>query len=202
MGLRTRLLESTKLYGLFQHGISGQGPQDFISREVVRAKTGDRVLDIGCGPADIVSQLPDVSYVGLDHNPNYIAAARDRHESRAEFYCWDVTDERVTGLGKFDIVLLLGVLHHLDDDQIELMLRHASQALKPNGRLISFDCAIEVGQHPIARLLARTDRGRHARSANGYRDLIARHLNPREVLVRHDLLRVPYTHAIISAAPY
>ncbi len=202
MGLRTQLLELTKVYELLQHGISKQATQDWISKEVIRAKPGDRVLDIGCGPANVLSQLRDVSYVGLDHNPKYIETARKRYGSRAQFHCWDVTDERVNGLGRFDIVLLLGVLHHLTDDQTELMLRHASQALKPNGRLISIDCAIEVGQHPIARLLARIDRGRYARSANGYQDLTAPHLRPLEVLVRHDLLRVPYTHAIITSVPH
>ena len=202
MGLRTGLLEFTKIYELLQHGISGQGSQDFISKEVIRAKAGDRVLDIGCGPADVVSQLEDVQYVGLDHNPKYIETARSRYGGRAEFHCWDVTDQRVKELGKFDIVLLLGVLHHLTDEEIQLMLRHASQALKPEGRLITFDCAVEDGQHPIARLLARVDRGRYARSANGYRNLISQHLRPQEVLVRHDLLRVPYTHAIITSVPH
>jgi SAM-dependent methyltransferase len=202
MGLRTRFLESTKIYELLQHGVSRHGTQDFIAKEVIRAKAGDRVLDIGCGPADIVSQLRDVTYVGLDHNPKYIKSARNRYGSRAQFHCWDVTNERVREFEKFDIVLLLGVLHHLTDDEIRLMLRHASQALKPEGRLITIDCAVEVGQHPIARFLARIDRGRYARSTNGYRQLISEHLRPQEVLVRHDLLQVPYTHAIITSVPH
>jgi SAM-dependent methyltransferase len=202
MGLRTRFLESTKMYELLQHGVSRHGSQDFIAKEVIRAKAGDRVLDIGCGPADIVSQLRDVTYVGLDHNPKYIESARNRYGSRAQFYCWDVTNERVKEFGKFDIILLLGVLHHLADDEIKLMLRHVSQTLTLNGRLITFDPAIEVGQHPIARFLARIDRGRYARSSTGYRDLVAQHLRTRDVQVRHDLLKVPYTHAIITSVPY
>ncbi|NBS37198.1 MAG: class I SAM-dependent methyltransferase [Actinobacteria bacterium] len=149
----------------------------------------------------MVSRLGDVSYLGIDHNPKYIETARARFGSRAEFHCWDVTDTRLTALGKFDIVLMLGVLHHLTDGEIHTMLQHASTTLKPGGRLITFDCAVDRGQHPIARVLARLDRGRYARTTDRYQDLISKHFTPVEVVVRHDLLRVPYTHTIITAIP-
>ena len=202
MGFRESLMGIPSVYRNFGSVLGRPNSREWFARDVIRAKPGDRVLDIGCGPADVVSQLEDVQYVGLDHNPKYIETARSRYRSRAEFHCWDVTDQRVKELGKFDIVLLLGVLHHLTDEEIQLMLRHASQALKPEGRLITFDCSLEVGQHQIARLLARIDRGRYARSANGYRNLVSQHVRPQEVLVRHDLLRVPYTHAIITSVPH
>jgi 2-polyprenyl-3-methyl-5-hydroxy-6-metoxy-1,4-benzoquinol methylase len=147
----------------------------------------------------VVSRLGDVSYLGIGHNPKYIEAARARFGSRADFHCWDVIDTRLTALGKFDIMLMLGVLHHLNGDEIHTMLQHASTTLKPTGRLITFDCAVDRGQHPIARILARLDRGRYARTTDRCRELISKHFTPIEVVVRHDLLRVPYTNTIINA---
>jgi ubiquinone/menaquinone biosynthesis C-methylase UbiE len=39
----------------------------YYVRQYIRPNTGDRILDIGCGPADILALLPkDVSYVGYD----------------------------------------------------------------------------------------------------------------------------------------
>jgi len=31
-----------------------------------------RVLDIGCGPGNILKLMPDTEYVGFDLNPHYI----------------------------------------------------------------------------------------------------------------------------------
>jgi hypothetical protein len=110
-----------------------------------------------------------------------------------------VTDTRLTALGKFDIELLMGVLSHLIDSGIHTMLQHASSTLKPDGRLITFDCAVNRGRHPIARILARLDRGRYTRTADLYRELFSNDFTPVEVVVRHDLLRVPHTNTIITA---
>jgi SAM-dependent methyltransferase len=201
MGFRERVMGIPWVYESFGTGIGKPESGVWFANEIIRAAPKARVLDVGCGPADVVSRLGDVSYLGIDHNPKYIETARARFGSRAEFHCWDVTDMRLTALGKFDIVLMLGVLHHLTDGEIHTMLQHASTTLKPTGRLITFDCAVDRGQHPIARILARLDRGRYARTTDRYRELISEHFTPVEVVVRHDLLRVPYTHTIITAIP-
>ena len=201
MGFRERVMGIPWVYESFGTGIGKPESGVWFANEIIRAAPKARILDVGCGPADVVSSLGDVSYLGIDHNPKYLEAARARFGSRAEFHCWDVTDTRLTALGKFDIVLMLGVLHHLTDGEIHTMLQHASTTLKPTGRLITFDCAVDRGQHPIARILARLDRGRYARTTDRYRELISKHLTPVEVVVRHDLLRVPYTHTIITAIP-
>ena len=45
-----------------------------------------RHLDIGCGPGDRLSSLPEVNYTGFDLDPNYIAAATRRPPS--SFTAW------------------------------------------------------------------------------------------------------------------
>jgi SAM-dependent methyltransferase len=202
MGLRSRLLEVSRIYEVFQSGIGRSTTSAWILNAVINAKPGDRVLDIGCGPAKIAENFSESTYVGIDHNEQYIAKARDRFGTFAQFHCWDVSDTRVSDLGKFDIVLLLGVLHHLPDESILSVMKHARGALTKGGRLVTLDPAFEAEQHPIARLLARLDRGRFVRSVDQYRELVSSHFIPEQVIVRHDLLRVPYTHAIIRAHPH
>ena len=201
MGFREHVMGIPWVYEQFQSGIVKPEFKNWLADEVIRPAPKARVLDIGCGPADILARLGDVTYLGIDHNPKYIEAARARYGSRGEFHCLDVTDSRLTTLGKFDIVLLLSVLHHLTDSEIYTMLQQAAATLKPNGQVITVDPAVEPGQHPIARLLARLDRGRHVRASHRYRELVSHHFTPVEVIVRHDLLRVPYTNTVITATP-
>jgi SAM-dependent methyltransferase len=202
MGMRSRLLENSKIYEIFQSGIGKSTTSLWILSDVVAARPDDRVLDIGCGPAKIAAHFQASTYVGIDHNQRYIDKARERFGAFAQFHCWDVSDPRVSDLGKFDIVLLLGVLHHLPDESVLSVMKHAKGALAKGGRLVTLDPAFDAGQHPIARLLAGLDRGRYVRTIDRYRQLISSHFVPEQVMVRHDLLRVPYTHSIIRAFPH
>ena len=131
MGFRERVMGIPWVYKYFSLGISKPESGVWFANEIISAAPKARILDVGCGPADVVSRLGDVSY----------------------------------------------------------------------RRLITFDCAVDRGQHPIARILARLDSGRYARTTDRYRELVSKHLTPVEVVVRHGLLRVPYTHTIITAVP-
>src|ERR1022692_7355 len=60
---------------------------DRVNREFVekyvRPRSGDLVLDLGCGPADVFAWMPQVTYIGVDASPDYIAAARRRYGENA-----------------------------------------------------------------------------------------------------------------------
>jgi SAM-dependent methyltransferase len=199
MGSRTWLLEIPIVYDLFQDGLTRSETRTWFSDQVICASDGMRILDVGCGTASILSLLPNVEYIGIDHNPKYIAKVRVSHGDRGEFRSVDVNDAQFRTLGKFDRVLLLGVLHHLNDDECIKLFSALRQALKEDGQLITFDNALVSGQHPFARLLAKLDRGRYARTPQQYRSLIEVSFVVESEIIRHDLLRVPYTHLAFRA---
>ena len=58
-------------YRRFSRAIRGRAWETYLA-EYVKPVRGEKVLDIGCGPADILAQLPDVDYTGLDISPDYI----------------------------------------------------------------------------------------------------------------------------------
>ena len=64
------------LYNLFQDVVGANALRRKIIRNHARARPGDKVIDIGCGPALVLQSLPDVEYFGLDIDPGYIAFAR------------------------------------------------------------------------------------------------------------------------------
>src|ERR1700745_1432862 len=109
------LLSLPSVYRLFRTIVRGDACRIYVS-EYVRHAPGDKVLDIGCGPGDILEDLPAVDYLGFDISPKYVEAARKRFGRRGRFFCANVgltaTDQEAAS---FDLVLATGVLHHLDD---------------------------------------------------------------------------------------
>ena len=138
----------------------------------VRPFPGMRILDLGCGTAEILNALPtDIAYIGYDMSPEYIAAARKKYGDRATFHCRLLEQAEVATLQPFDLVLGTGVLHHLDDAAARQFMAIACSALKPGGRIYTVDPCFASGQNPIARFLISRDRGQHVRDVEGYRAL-------------------------------
>ncbi|HEV3003271.1 MAG TPA: methyltransferase domain-containing protein, partial [Pirellulales bacterium] len=96
------LLRFPRVYRAFQRGVRGRSLREYVER-YVKPKPGERVLDIGCGPADVLEFLPRTNYVGIDREAKYIAAARARFGDRAVFKCQSVADAVVDEPGSFDV---------------------------------------------------------------------------------------------------
>jgi SAM-dependent methyltransferase len=184
------------LYTLFREGIGGAEVNRTYVREFIQPFPNARILDIGCGPGVILDYLPRyVEYVGYDINPRYIRFSQKKHGARGSFHCSDVG--KLPEFGKFDIVLATGVLHHLDDHEAAALLKTAADQLRPGGYLVTFDNAYVEGQARLARWLISMDRGKHVRTPEGYQDLARPFFSTLQSAVRHDLLRIPYTHFIV-----
>ena len=184
-------------YRLFQRLVAGGFRERYVA-EYVKPAPGDKVLDIGCGPGDMLPYLKDVDYLGLDISPEYIEAAQRRFGTAGRFLVADVGAATVgEERGQFDIVLATAVLHHLDDDRAARMFELARLALKPGGRLITYDGCYVPGQSRMARWILSKDRGKFVRNEDEYVRLASAYFTTIQPHVRHDLLRIPYTHLIM-----
>ena len=198
-GLRS-ILTSPFVYRAW--GILLGGPAataEHVSR-YLRPEPGDRVLDIGCGPADMLAQLPDdVAYVGFDVSASYIEAARLRYGKRGTFIHASVGEPPPVEPASFDIANATGLLHHLSDEEALGTLRLAYDSLKPNGRLITLDPPLGVeGQSRIARWLIEHDRGQNVRKPEQYLSLARNVFASVNAEIRHNPLNVPYTYFIME----
>lgn len=192
-------LRNPSVYRLFQAGVRRSSSYERLAGYFA-IKPGQRVLDIGCGPADILAWLPaNVEYHGFDAEERYIAAARRRYGNRGIFRVRAVSPHSVDDLGRFDVVICIGVLHHLSDAEVEMVFRSALKVLRRGGRIVTCDGAYVKGQGLAARVLLALDRGRHVRFANEYLTLARRHFPNAAVKILHDLLAIPYTHCILEA---
>jgi SAM-dependent methyltransferase len=167
-------------------------------KEHVCLRPGQRVLDIGCGTGAILDFLPQVEYVGIDHNPSYIEAATRNYANRAKFLCQDILSGFDSALGQFDVVLLNSVLHHLGDGEVTKVLNSAKQAMSSNARLLSLDGCYEEEQSFLSRWLLNLDRGAHVRTRAEYLSLVSPIFSEVRDSIRRDLLRIPYTLLILE----
>ena len=191
------LLDRPGAYSLFRKLVGRDSARLAYAREHLRVDPGQRVLDLGCGPGDILQFLPAVDYVGYDINPAYIERALRRFGDRGAFHCIAVSESLSPG-EDFDVVIAHGVLHHLDDAAARTLFRIARRALKPGGRLVTIDGCFAEGQSALARLFLSLDRGRHVRSRDAYERLARSEFEEVKCFVRHDLIRIPYTHLIME----
>ena len=196
----TTVLSVPAAYRTFQNLVGGNYHQRHLA-EHARPASGEKVLDIGCGPGDILEFLTDVDYTGFDLSPEYIEAAKKRFGPRGRFWCSDVglaaiEQER----GTFHLVLATGVLHHLDDARAARLFELARLALRPDGRLVTYDGCFVPEQSKLARWMLRQDRGKFVRQREEYLRLAAVCFPKVEARVRHDMLRIPYTHLIMRCS--
>jgi cyclopropane fatty-acyl-phospholipid synthase-like methyltransferase len=168
-----------------------------ISAKHIRAEPGMKVLDLGCGPCEVLSYLPTVSYSGYDISEAYIEMARNRYGNRGQFYAKNYTADDIDYSQKFDIVLALGVLHHLSDDEALELARLASASLKEGGRLVTVDPCFSQGQSKLAKVLVAKDRGQHVRTEDEYRSIVGTSFKSVTPIIRHQKW-IPYTHCIME----
>jgi len=186
------------IYNAFQNMMGARIVRRNFSTNFIRACPGSRLLDIGCGTAWVLEYLPEeIDYRGYDINPEYIAVSRAKFGKRGQFACRLLEESEVVGLGLFDIVIAIGLLHHLDDETARNVLHLAKIALKSSGRFVSLDPVFAEGQNPIARFIISRDRGRNVRDGAGYLELARHEFNLVEGIVQHRTW-IPYTHWIME----
>ncbi len=190
-------LDSARVYSWLQRGVGSTALWERFVAEWLRPSPGMRILDLGCGPADILAFLPkDVEYTGIDTHRPYIENARARFGDRGRFVCSGVRDQALGADGPYDRVLMLGLLHHLDAQQARTLLGEVAR-LGAGGQLLSLDGCEQPGAPWSERAFYAVDRGPYVRSQEGYTALV-QGLGPVRGQLWRGVLRVPYTYLCLD----
>src|SRR5438034_4988510 len=194
-----RWLKVPFLYNVFQGVVGGNALRRRIIRNHARARPGDKVIDIGCGPAQVLQSLPDVEYLGLDIDPDYIAFARRTYGNKGTFVVGNTQSLRSDSRFKdADIVIAVSVLHHLDDEEAANCIRFAYDALKTGGRLICHDACWIPNQGAFSKWIMSHDRGRNIRTEQQFRQLAAKFFKHVDAWVDKKPMRIPYVTVVLE----
>jgi ubiquinone/menaquinone biosynthesis C-methylase UbiE len=103
---------------------------------VERVRSGERVLDVGCGKGELAHDLVERAgavVTGIDMNREYLRFARERyHDPHLEFVEADVLEYLPDAA--FDVVILSNVLEHIE--RRPELLRRIVEQVRPSRLLL------------------------------------------------------------------
>lgn len=158
MTLAARILSHTQAYRLVQAPFAERKLRPLLAHNDLSAVR--RVLDVGCGPGTNTGHFAHADYLGIDHNPGYIAYARRRH--RRTFLVADATSFALPAEPGFDFILANSLLHHMNGADTERILARLAALLTTDGHVHILDL-VRPRRFGAAHLLARWDRGEFSR---------------------------------------
>jgi ubiquinone/menaquinone biosynthesis C-methylase UbiE len=99
----------------------------------------------------------------------------------------------------YDLIIAIGVLHHINDLILEEFLKESYRLLRPGGRLTTFDPVLHNSQSKLSRWVVKRDRGEWVRGETGYIRPIQQIFNTKPISkIYSNLLKIPYDHIAID----
>ena len=180
------------IYQVIQKLMSGNSFRKKILKENVKDKNL-KILDIGCGSAEILNYIPVNEYYGYDIDPNSIQVAKKNHPyENCHFFNKKFEKKDILKLPNFDLILLFGILHHLNDTQVKKILYLCKKKMKKDAKLIILDPVFTPNQNIFAKFLIKRDRGLNVRKENEYLSLFKKNFKNVKSKITNQFF-VPYT---------
>ncbi len=184
------LLKYPFFYRLYQNIVGANKLRFILAKGYIKAREKDVLLDIGCGTADIIKFLPKIKYFGFDMNSKYIEYARSVYGKKGVFICKDVNKYSIEN-NKYNIIIAIGILHHLNNQEAQKLFDLSKYALKKNGKLITVDGCYANDQSKLVHFLLSIDRGKFVRTKKAYLKLASTYFNKIKTTFRNDLIKIP-----------
>ena len=180
------------IYKFIQSVMSGTSLRTSIIKKNI-TKNNLKILDIGCGPAQILEHIPECDYYGYDIDSRSIQSAKKKyHKKNHRFFCRKFNKAELKKLPKFDFVIFFGILHHLSNKEADRMLSLCKKIMKKNSKLLTEDPIFVEKQNMIAKFLIEKDRGINVRKKQQYINLLKKHFKKIKNKVTHQFF-IPYT---------
>jgi len=195
----TSLLKFSWAYNLSQYIFGAARLRRWFVHQLLRPKPTDMLFEAGCGTGSLLDLMPPVqSYFGYDISQDYIVAAQQRYPMH---HFVATTGEDLLSLppAPSDIVFCVGLLHHLNDDQVRAVIRLAVKNMKSGARFVALEPCYLRHQNKLSRFFISQDRGEFIRQESEYRSLLLESFEWVQQDVVTGLNNLPYVHVAIEA---
>lgn len=127
------------------------------------------VLDFGSGTGANCRICDPALYIGIEPDIKRIKLAKRLYPNH-RFVAFD--EQRIPiPDGSIDYILIVAVLHHISDDQVNQYLQEFARVLKSNGKLVVIEPYLCSEKEFNNRFMNWYDDGNFIRSEEGYLDL-------------------------------
>lgn len=121
-----------------------QYPNELLFRPIdKRLKGGRLMLDLGCGTGQMFLRYAHLAdrIIAVDHSREMLAVAAEKAKaaglSKVNFIEQDVSEFLSLNQNlKADLITCVGVLHHLEPDQLQALLAQIATLLAPGGQIV------------------------------------------------------------------
>jgi SAM-dependent methyltransferase len=194
-----RLIAIPTIYKMLMFSLGADQAIARYANDVLQPSHGMKVLDVGCGPANILSYLPSVDYTGIDLNEKHIAFARELYGHRGRFIVGNAAEDLKQEEEAFHLINASALLHHLGDDEAVSLFKSLKRLLKKDGKIVTIDNVWLPRQRMAVKLVNKLDSGINIRTPEGYLKLLNGLGFDVQTRIFHDLLRIPYDHFVMVA---
>ena len=149
--------------------------EKILKKEINNRSKKIKILDIGCGSGEISRFFNNLDYIEIDVNPDYIEFARKIYKKNFE-----VMNAQKLRFKKryFDYVVIIGVLHHIDDKNCNLILNEIKRVIKDTGKIIIIeDVNIQSKIDLLGNIIRKLDVGEHIRTQKEWLELLSKKIN-------------------------
>jgi len=195
-----KILESPSIFNFWQKITGAEEWKSRFMREYIKPFQDARILDVGCGTGSVLNYIDktiNVDYVGCDINQDYIRQAGKKFGSKGTFYCCDVNalSEKESD---FDIVIAIGIFHHLDDKSALTLVDSVKRKLKTGGAFFIAEPVRTENQSRFEKYLMKNDRGKNIKAETGYLSMLKDFFSSVESKIVRDSHFIPWTVNVIT----
>ena len=190
-----KILDIPIIYHLSQKVFLADNFRKNLLKKLLTKKNLD-ILDIGCGPGNMINYLSFNKYYGFDTDKKYIKYAKNKYKN-CNFFCEKFTKTSLKKISRVDVVILFGILHHISDDEILKLIDILKLSLKKDSQIITLDPIYVKNQNKIAKFLIDNDRGAFVRTLKGYINLFKKKKIAYSYKIYNQKI-VPYTYLVTT----
>lgn len=142
-----------------------------IFRKFLEQANNNNVLELGCGTGINAPHFSKKGYMGIDIQPDLVNFSK-KHHPGYKFLVGDVTKIRLKK--KFPTIIVVGVIHHLNDKEACKMVETIRVHLKKNGNVLILEAIPPIFKwNIIGQLDRKLDKGAFIRNLNDYKKFFA-----------------------------